>query len=173
MGYNSAPSGIIPTTPSSLTCTGVTSAFVRTNQYRAAVNQPAADCTATTGATGGPSDASVVTFCRKMFTRVMPGDNSPADLLFSTDFPYFNQAANGPGGGNLFQFLGNRFAASYDLLGCASVFQLANPVNINNIAATTTPATLPSGPNTPVLTYYPDCFPAACPMTQKASSGKK
>jgi hypothetical protein len=154
MGYPGAPSGIIPTTPSSLTCTG-TSAFVRTNQYRAAVNQPAAGCTATTGATGGASDASVVTFCRQMFTRTAVGDNSPADLLFSTDFPFFNQATNGPGGGNLFQFLGNRFGASYDLLGCAAVFGKPNPVNVNNIAATVPAAS----PNLPILSYYPSAFP--------------
>jgi len=147
MGYSGATSGTISGT---LSCIPGT-AFARTNQYRGAVNQPAADCTATTNAAGAAGDASAQTFCKQMFTR-NGNDNSPADLLFRLDFPYFNQAGNGPGGSDLFMFLGNRFAASYDLLGCAAVFGEANPVNINNIAATT-----PGNP-TP-LSYYPAVFP--------------
>jgi len=151
MGYSGATSGTISGT---LSCaTG--SAFARTNQYRMAANQPQADCTATQNAAGAPGDASVQTFCTKMFTYTGPGDNSPADLLFNKDLTYFNQATNGPGGGNLFQFLGNRFAASYDLLGCAAVFGQPNPVNVTNIGNT--------APGAPVTPYYPDSFVAPPP----------
>ena len=87
----------------------------------------------------------------KMFTRTAVGDNSPADLLFNQDLVALNKAGNGPGGSDLFQFLGNRFAASYDLLGCAAVFGKANPVNVTNVNAT--------APGTPVLPLYPNVFP--------------
>jgi hypothetical protein len=147
MGYTGATSGTISGTLSN----SAGSAFARTNQYRAAVNQPLAVYASTVTPDGTAGDASVQTFCKKMFTRTAVGDNSPADLLFNKDLSAFNQASNGPGGGNLFQFLGNRFAASYDLLGCAAVFGEANPVNVNNINATT--------PGTPVTPYYPSVFP--------------
>jgi hypothetical protein len=85
-----------------------------------------------------------------MFSYTGPGDNSPADLLFNRDLTYFNQTGNGPGLSNLFQFLGNRFAASYDLLGCAAVFGQPNPVNVGNIAST--------APGVPATSYYPTSF---------------
>jgi len=152
MGYSGQTNP--QTISGTLTCGS--GAFARTNQYRAAVNQPLAVCSDTANADGVyPKDGSAQTFCTQMFTRTGVGDNSPADLLFNKDVQYFNQAANGPGGGNLFQFLGNRFAASYDLLGCEAVFGQSNPVNVNNIAATT--------PGSPVTPYYPTVFPPPPP----------
>ena len=131
------------------------SAFVRTNQYRASVNQPLANYTATVNMDGSLGDASVQTYCTRLFTRTAVGDNSPADLLFNKDLAFFNQAANGPGGGNLFIFLGDRFAVTYDLLGCASVFNQPNPVNLTNVNATV--AGTSSAP------YYPAVFPPLPP----------
>ena len=131
--------------------TGAGTAFSRTNQYRASTNQPLASVSSTTGQDGTTADASVQSFCRKLYTRTAVGDNSPADLLFNKDLTAFNQAGNGPGGSDLFIFLGDRFAASYDLLGCASVFGKPNPVNVANVNATT--------PGNPVLPYYPVVFP--------------
>jgi hypothetical protein len=104
---------------------------------------------------GSLGDASVQTYCTRLFTRTAVGDNSPADLLFNKDLTYFNQATNGPGGGNLFIFLGDRFAVTYDLLGCASVFNQPNPVNVTNINNTT--------PGSPQPPYYPAVFPPLPP----------
>ncbi len=140
-----------PQTISGTLTQGTGTAFNRTMQYRAAVNQPAPNFNSTATPDGSLGDASVQTFCTKMFTRTGVGDNSPADLLFNQDLTYFNQLSNGPGGSNLFQFLGNRFAASYDLLGCAAVFGQANPVNVTNIGNT--------APGAPVTPYYPAVFP--------------
>ncbi len=131
--------------------------LARTNQYRAAVGQPSADSIATGSSDGSSGDASVATFCNRMFKR-NGTDNSPADLLFNEDWSYLDQATNGPGLGNLFIFLGNRFAATYDLLGCAAVFGEPNPVNVTNVAATS-----PTTPGTPApqsgYYYYPAVFP--------------
>jgi hypothetical protein len=144
---------------------GTGTAFNRTVQYRAAANQPAPAYGSTATPDGTLGDASVQTFCTKMFTRTGVGDNSPADLLFNKDWSYFDQANNGPGG-NLFIFLGNRFAASYDLLGCAAVFGQANPVNVNNVGTTTptTPGT--AAPASPY--YYPAVFPPPPPAPAPA-----
>jgi len=141
MGYTGQSN---PQTISGTLQTGPGTAFARTNQYRASTNQPLASASSTTGQDGTTADASVQTFCTKMYTRTAVGDNSPADLLFNKDAAAF-QGVPGPVG-TLFQFLGNRFAASYDLLGCAAVFGKGNPVNVPNVNAQTPP-------------YYPVVFP--------------
>jgi len=150
MGYTGQTN---PQTISGTLQTGAGTAFARTNQYRASTNQPLASVGSTMSQDGSTADASVQTFCTKMFTRTAVGDNSPADLLFNKDLSAFNHLGNGPGGPNstLFIFLGDRFAASYDLLGCAAVFGQPNPVNVTNVNATT--------PGGPVLPYYPAVFP--------------
>jgi len=125
---------------------GAGTAFNRTVQYRAAANQPAPNFTSTVNQDGTVGDASVPTYCKKMFTRTGVGDNSPADLLFNKDAAAF-QGFTGPNPpSSLFIFLGDRFGASYDLLGCAAVFGQPNPVNVNNVNNTTPP-------------YYPTVFP--------------
>jgi len=148
MGYTGQTN---PQTISGTLQTGAGTAFARTNQYRASTNQPLAVAGSTATPDGSLGDASVQTYCTKLYTRTAVGDNSPADLLFNKDLSAFNQAGNGPGGSDLFIFLGDRFAASYDLLGCAAVFGKPNPVNVANVNATT--------PGTPVLPYYPVVFP--------------
>jgi hypothetical protein len=148
MGYNMQSN---PQTISGTLQTGAGTAFARTNQYRASTNQPLAVAASTATPDGSLGDASVQTYCTKLYTRTAVGDNSPADLLFNKDLTAFNQAGNGPGGSDLFIFLGDRFAASYDLLGCAAVFGKGNPVNVANVNATT--------PGAPVLPYYPVVFP--------------
>lgn len=147
-----------PQTISGTLSTGAGTAFARTNQYRASTNQPLASVSSTTGQDGTTADASVQTFCTKMYTRTAVGDNSPANLLFNKDFVAFNQAGNGPGASDLFVFLGARFAASYDLLGCEAVFGKSNPVNVTNVNATVPGnGVIPLPPAPPF--YYPAVFP--------------
>jgi hypothetical protein len=142
MGYTGTPANSQTVQGTGLS-SGANSAFARTNQYRMAVNQPLA-VFASTFPTPDMSvgDASVQTFCTKMFTYTEAGDHSPADLLFNVDTQKFINFV-GPTGASLFIFLGDRFAASYDLLGCASVFNAPNPVNLTNVNNTTT---TPNGP---------------------------
>ncbi len=111
----------------------------RTNQYRAAVNQTAGTTASSTAMDGSPQDASFATFCKGMFTYTAVGDGSPADLLFNQDFAALTAATGAPGAPpqpfpgmdeSLFGFLAARFGASYDLLGCASVFNQPNPVTV-------------------------------------------
>jgi hypothetical protein len=113
--------------------------LTRTNQYRAAVNQPLANSTSTTNTDGSSGDASFATFCKGMFTYTVVGDGSPADLLFNQDYQAFTAATGAPGAPaqpfpgmdeSLFGFLANRFAQSYDFLGCAAVFNKPNPVTV-------------------------------------------
>jgi len=148
-----------PQTISGTLSTGAGTAFARTNTYRASTNQPLASVSSTTGQDGSTADASVQTFCTKMFTRTGVGDNSPADLLFNKDFVAFNQLGNGPGGpaSTLFIFLGDRFGASYDLLGCEAVFGKSNPVNVTNINATAPGNGVTPPPPAPPF-YYPAVF---------------
>jgi hypothetical protein len=107
--------------------------LTRTNEYRAAVNQPLATSAASNASNGSPQDASFATYCRGMFAYNHVGDGSPADLLFNQDYLAFTNAPAQPFPGmdeSLFGFLANRFAQSYDFLGCAAVFNQPNPVTV-------------------------------------------
>ncbi len=107
--------------------------LTRTNEYRAAVNEAIATSAASNASNGSPQDASVATFCAGMFRYNFVGDGSPADLLFNQDYLDFTNAPAQPFptmDDSLFGFLAARFGASYDLLGCAAIFNQPNPVTV-------------------------------------------
>jgi hypothetical protein len=112
--------------------------LAKVNAYRAGVDQPQA---------GFAYQASTTRYCRQM-VRI-----APARLLL--DQPFLMPSATNPNQGlspdpaaanSLFTFMAQRFIASYDILGCAALLQLPDPVSVTTdtqgvaTAATINPA---------------------------------
>jgi len=81
----------------------------KTNLYRAGVNQPALAAGADTGQS----------YCANLI------DIAPPRLALNK---VVLQAAPSPAGNSLYDFLIERLRASYDILGCATLLNLPNPI---------------------------------------------
>lgn len=112
--WQRSPAALIPLgDPMTLNTDGSTS-LTKTNAYRAGVDQPEARY---------PFQADTARYCRDML-RI-----APARLLL--DQAAFTAApspvAENP---NLFTFLAQRFTSSLDILGCADLVKIPNPVSL-------------------------------------------
>jgi hypothetical protein len=109
-----APMALIPAgDPMVLDADGGTD-LVKTNAYRRGVDQPDAR---------GLWQADTARYCRNML-RIAP----PRLLLDQASL--LNAPSPVPGAANLFTFLAQRLAASYDILGCADLVKLQDPVSV-------------------------------------------
>ncbi|MBV8803533.1 MAG: hypothetical protein JO042_00775 [Sinobacteraceae bacterium] len=100
--------------------------LTKTNLYRKGVDQPTADSF---------FDVDTGRYCRQLL-RTFPNRLLANQAALSAFASPDAAAAN-----NLFNFLGQRFVASYQLLNCATLINQANPVSVtmdNNMVTTST-----------------------------------
>ncbi len=114
-----SPVALVPVgDPMTLDADGGTD-LVKVNDYRRGVDQPDA---------AGSWQADTARYCRNML-RI-----APARLLLDQ-----TQLSGGPSpvasATNLFTFLAQRFAASYDILGCGDLVHIADPVVVTTTSA--------------------------------------
>jgi hypothetical protein len=98
----------------------------KTNLYRKGVNQPTAD---------SYHDVDTARYCRQLL-RIFPNRALANQNALSAFASPDAGAAN-----NLFNFLGQRFVATYQLLNCQTLINQANPVSVtvdNNMVAIST-----------------------------------
>lgn len=111
------------------------SSFAKVNAYRRGVDQPQV---------GYPTQASTARYCRHML-RIAPARMMQDQALLMPDaaHPTRGLSPDPAAADSLFTFLAQRFVASYDILGCANLVNLPDPVSVTaNADGVTTAATI-------------------------------
>jgi hypothetical protein len=116
--WTKQPVALVPTNDP-MTLVNDRSSVAKTNLYRAGVNQPALAAGTFTGRS----------YCRNMVATALPRLRLDRRLLRAAPSP---DPAAAP---NLFVFLVQRLRSSFDLLGCANLLHVRNPVPVVNAAA--------------------------------------
>ncbi len=116
--FQQAPVALVPLTDP-MTLNNANPDLVKTNAYRAGVDQPAAMTMA---------DANGTTYCANFLNTGIPGiqQDAPFTANFASPAP---AAAN-----SLFTLLANRAMASYTNLNCQALLNVANPITVQTNA---------------------------------------
>jgi hypothetical protein len=96
--------------------------FAKTNLYRKGVDQPMA---------WWADQASTARYCRQM-VRIAPSRMTLDEAYLMPDATHPTRGLSPDPGvaDSLYTFMAQRFVASYDMLGCASLLQLPDPVSV-------------------------------------------